>query len=195
VATTDRDAGALCLTEEIDAAWGVKERLRMLLAEHEPSKMRRRLADFYDAAIDAQMPEATRLAGTVENLVARRVGRPHPRRDQRPHRRVQPDHQAGQTGRLRIQEHDQLQTPYPQPHRGHPTAEISSMNGSHPAQVVEPDREAPEFAVRCFGDALRCGECATAARWIRRRTRVHRIIAARRGEHPASVMAARQISS
>ena len=53
-------------TEEIGAAWGVKERLRMLLTEHEPSKIRRRLADFYDAAIDAQIPEATRLARTVE---------------------------------------------------------------------------------------------------------------------------------
>jgi transposase len=45
---------------------GVKERLRMLLIEQEPSKIRRRLADFYDAAIDAQLPEATRLARTIE---------------------------------------------------------------------------------------------------------------------------------
>ena len=40
-------------TKEIGAAWGVKERLRLLLAEREPSKIRWRLADFYDAAIDA----------------------------------------------------------------------------------------------------------------------------------------------
>jgi len=53
-------------TGEIGAAWGVKERLRMLLAEHEPSKIRRRLADFYDAAIDAQLPETSRLAETVQ---------------------------------------------------------------------------------------------------------------------------------
>jgi transposase len=53
-------------TGEIGAAWGVKERLRMLLIEQEPSKIRRRLADFYDAAIDAQLPEATRLARTIE---------------------------------------------------------------------------------------------------------------------------------
>jgi transposase len=44
----------------------VKERLRMLLAEREPAKVRRRLADFYDAAIDAQLPEATRLAETIQ---------------------------------------------------------------------------------------------------------------------------------
>jgi len=53
-------------TNEIGAAWGVKERLRLLLKEREPSKIRWRLADFYDAAIDAQMPETTRLAKTIE---------------------------------------------------------------------------------------------------------------------------------
>jgi transposase len=53
-------------TNEIGAAWGVKERLRLLLAEREPSKIRWRLADFYDAAIDAAMPETTRLATTIE---------------------------------------------------------------------------------------------------------------------------------
>jgi len=53
-------------TNEIGAAWAVKERLRMLLAEHEPSKIRRRLADFYDAAIEANMPDTTRLANTIQ---------------------------------------------------------------------------------------------------------------------------------
>ena len=53
-------------TKEISAAWAIKERLRMLLAEHEPSKIRWRLADFYEAAIDAQLPDATRLAETIQ---------------------------------------------------------------------------------------------------------------------------------
>jgi transposase len=53
-------------TGEIGTGWAVKERLRMLLAEHEPSKIRWRLADFYDVAIDAQMPEATRLVNTIQ---------------------------------------------------------------------------------------------------------------------------------
>jgi len=53
-------------TGEIGAAWAVKERLRMLLAEHEASRIRWRLADFYEAAIDADLPEATRLAGTIQ---------------------------------------------------------------------------------------------------------------------------------
>ena len=53
-------------TKEIQAAWAVKERLRLLLAEREPSRIRWRLADFYEAAIDAQLPEATRLAGTIQ---------------------------------------------------------------------------------------------------------------------------------
>ena len=53
-------------TKEIQAAWAVKERLRMLLAQSEPSKIRWALADFYEAVIDAHLPEATRLAGTIE---------------------------------------------------------------------------------------------------------------------------------
>jgi hypothetical protein len=44
----------------------VKERLRVLLGEREPSKIRWRLADFYDAAINAHLPEATRLAKTIQ---------------------------------------------------------------------------------------------------------------------------------
>jgi len=53
-------------TKEVQAAWAVKERLRLLLAESEPSKIRWRLADFYEAAIDAQLPETTRLANTIQ---------------------------------------------------------------------------------------------------------------------------------
>ena len=34
--------------------------------ESEPSRIRWRLADFYQAAIDAQLPEATRLAETIQ---------------------------------------------------------------------------------------------------------------------------------
>ena len=59
----------------------------MLLAQSEPSKIRWALADFYDAVIDAQLPEATRLAGTIETVVARHLGRPHERHHQCPHRR------------------------------------------------------------------------------------------------------------
>ena len=44
---------------------GVKERLRLLLGEREPSKIRWRLADFYEAG-DAAMPETTRLAQTIQ---------------------------------------------------------------------------------------------------------------------------------
>ena len=53
-------------TKEVQAAWAVKERLRLLLAEREPSKIRWRLAHFYEAVIDAQLPEATRLAQTIQ---------------------------------------------------------------------------------------------------------------------------------
>jgi transposase len=53
-------------TKEIQAAWAVKERLRQLLTQREPSKIRWALADFYQAAIDSHLPEATRLATTIQ---------------------------------------------------------------------------------------------------------------------------------
>ena len=53
-------------TGEIGAAWGVKERLRLLLGETERSKIRWRLADFYDAVIDANTAETTRLGTTIQ---------------------------------------------------------------------------------------------------------------------------------
>lgn len=53
-------------TDEIGAAWGCKERLRLILKEHDPSRIRLRLWDFYDACVTADMPETTRLASTIE---------------------------------------------------------------------------------------------------------------------------------
>ena len=53
-------------TGEIGAAWAVKERLRMLLAQTEPEQIRDALWRFYDAAAAADIPETTRLASTIE---------------------------------------------------------------------------------------------------------------------------------
>jgi len=53
-------------TDEIGAAWGVKERLRQLLAETDPGRIRHRLWVFYDSAATADMPETTRLAETIQ---------------------------------------------------------------------------------------------------------------------------------
>jgi transposase len=53
-------------TDEIGAAWGCKELLRQLLAEHDPDRIRHQLWRFYDACARADMPEATRLATTIE---------------------------------------------------------------------------------------------------------------------------------
>jgi len=53
-------------TGEIGAAWAVKERLRMLLAQTEPERIRDALWRFYDDAAAADMPETTRLATTIE---------------------------------------------------------------------------------------------------------------------------------
>ncbi|OBA34961.1 hypothetical protein A5766_10610 [Gordonia sp. 852002-51296_SCH5728562-b] len=48
------------------AAHAVKERLRLLLAEHQPHQIRRRLYDFYDATARADMEETSRLATTID---------------------------------------------------------------------------------------------------------------------------------
>jgi transposase len=53
-------------TGEIGAAWGCKELLRQLLAQHEPPRIRTALWRFYDACAQADMPETTRLAQTIE---------------------------------------------------------------------------------------------------------------------------------
>ena len=53
-------------TNEIGAAWGIKERLRMLLACTDSHQARRALFAFYDAVLLADMPETTRLAETIQ---------------------------------------------------------------------------------------------------------------------------------
>ena len=52
-------------TNEIGAAWGVKELLRQLLAAPTPHDARHRLFRFYDAVHAADMAETTRLAETI----------------------------------------------------------------------------------------------------------------------------------
>jgi transposase len=53
-------------TGEIGAAWGCKELLRQLLAQHEPGRIRAALWRFYNACANANMRETTRLALTIE---------------------------------------------------------------------------------------------------------------------------------
>lgn len=53
-------------TNEIGAAWGVKERLRQLLASRDRHAIAHRLHRFHEAAALADMPETTRLAETVD---------------------------------------------------------------------------------------------------------------------------------
>jgi transposase len=58
-------------THEISAAWTCKELLRQLLAAHGPTRYSRhetahRLTRFLTACVTADMPETTRLAGTIE---------------------------------------------------------------------------------------------------------------------------------
>jgi hypothetical protein len=58
-------------TNEISAAWGIKELLRQMLQAHGPNGYRRhqtstRRTRFLQACVDADMPEAIRLAATIE---------------------------------------------------------------------------------------------------------------------------------
>ena len=109
-------------TGEIGAAGGVKEGLRMLLAEHETEPhpvATGRLLRRRDRRRPARSDPARR---HHPDLVAGHPGRPHQTRHECPHRGIQSDRQTGQTRRLRLPQHDQLPTPYPDPHRGHPTA-------------------------------------------------------------------------
>jgi transposase len=53
-------------TNEIGAVWNVKELLRQLLAARDDRQIRQRLHRFYQACADADMPETTRLATTIE---------------------------------------------------------------------------------------------------------------------------------
>jgi transposase len=52
-------------SNEIGAAWGIKELLRQLLAAPTPHDARHRLFRFYEAVLAADMPETTRLAETI----------------------------------------------------------------------------------------------------------------------------------
>ena len=57
-------------TDQLGAAWAIKELLRRLPAARNPADIRRRLYDCYAACADADMPETTRLATTIVALVA-----------------------------------------------------------------------------------------------------------------------------
>ena len=54
-------------TNEIGAAWGIKELLRQLLAATDRSTISARLHRFHEAVLVADLPEATRLAQTVDD--------------------------------------------------------------------------------------------------------------------------------
>jgi transposase len=53
-------------TGEVGAAWGVKERLRMLLAATDRTTIADRLHRFHETVLAADLPEATRLAETID---------------------------------------------------------------------------------------------------------------------------------
>ena len=86
------------------------------------------------------------------DLVAGHPGRPHHEHDQRAHRGLQPDHQAGQACRMRIPQHRQLSAAHHGPHRSHPTAWTSSMNEAAPLKCEEPPKS-PSALIRLASSA------------------------------------------
>lgn len=54
-------------TGEIGAAWGVKERLRMLLEAGDPHTISEALHRFHETVLLADLPEATQLAQTIDS--------------------------------------------------------------------------------------------------------------------------------
>ena len=84
------------------------------------------------------LPETTRLAKTIQAwwpaILAALTNDVSNARTEGISRVIKPN----KAGRLRIPVHEQLPAPYTQPHRSHPAAKISSMNGTNPAQIREP---------------------------------------------------------
>jgi transposase len=117
-------------TKEIGAAWGVKERLRLLLQQREPSKIRWRLADFYDAALDAAMPKTTRLATTIQTWWPAILVALTPNARTEGFNRI-----IKQTKRVGCGYRNMINYPRRILRHicSHPTAWISSMNGANPA--------------------------------------------------------------
>jgi hypothetical protein len=104
---------------------------RAVVAQARPPKIRRR-PDFYEAVIDASLPGSHPAGQDGGDLVAGDAGRPHPQRQQRPHRGLQ--RLIKQTKRLGYGFRSQItnQRRIRRLPLGHPTAKISSMSGSQP---------------------------------------------------------------
>jgi transposase len=124
-------------TKQIQAAWAVKERLRLMLAEQEPAKIRRRLADFYEAAIDAQLPEAARLAGTIQTwwpaILTALLEDVDNARTERFNRIIKQTKRVGCGYRNMINYQRRILS-----HIAFTRPQISSINGVTPPKVVEP---------------------------------------------------------
>ena len=92
-------------TGELRAAWACKELLRQLLAAHRPTRYSRHetahhRTRFLTACATANMPETTRLAGTILKWSPEIEAFLELRRYQRPTRGLQSRHQADQAGRV-----------------------------------------------------------------------------------------------
>ncbi len=113
-------------TDELSAAWGVKEQLRRLLKTSTVEQARHEKMIFTRYVLAADMVETWRLWATIDAWwPAIEVLHRH-RRHQRPHRGREHRHQAHQTDRPRLSQSTPLPSPYPAPQR-RPTRGVNTL--------------------------------------------------------------------
>ena len=130
-------------TDEIGAAWAIKELLRQLLAAHGPTRYSRSgtahlRTRFLTACVDADMPETTRLAATIERWWPEiepflALGVTNARTEGH-----KPGDQTDQTSRLRVPEPSQLRKAHHDAQRDPPGRVNQQRSRSTPLKVEEP---------------------------------------------------------
>ncbi|MEJ7698106.1 MAG: transposase [Pyrinomonadaceae bacterium] len=157
-------------TNEIGAAWGVKELLRQLLACTEAHRARRALFAFYEAVLRRRHARDDPAGRDDPDLVAGDRGVPAAASHQRPDRRHQQSDQADQACRLRLPQSIQLRTPYHPARRRQERGVTSVSEAASPATAKEPHKQGchdkcnkliwvgivdKSVAIRVFGVTLR----------------------------------------
>ena len=113
-------------TDELSAAWGVKEQLRRLLKATSVEQARHEKLIFTRYVLAADMVETWRLWATIDAWwPAIEVLITH-RRHQRPHRGSEHRHQADQANRAGLSQSTPLPSPYPAPQR-RPTRGVNTL--------------------------------------------------------------------
>ena len=132
-------------TNEIGAAWGCKELLRQLCRATRPNPAGCGASTTPAPARTCPKPPAW--PTTIETWWPHILVFLQHRRHERQNRGLQPHHQAGQTGRLRLPQPRQLPTPHHRPHRGHQNRVNKQRDEATPLNREEPHNSLPPFAM------------------------------------------------